>query len=138
MAVAFDRMEEVLRLSKERPSWTLDCRDNKGRTPLHVAAEKGIIRCGQVLVEAGADKNARCNEGRTALYRAAVNGDRPMVEMLIQMGADPTVTDHHGRSALDVAREEGHVSCFLPSLFGSCRFGYHHMHIFYGIFQCYN
>ena len=40
------------------------------------------------MVEAGADKNARCNEGRTALYRAAVNGDRPMVEMLIQMRAE--------------------------------------------------
>ena len=88
VAVALNQSEEVLRLSKERPSWTLDCRDNKGRTPLHVAVEKGIIRCGQVLVEAGADKNARCNEGRTALYRAAVNGDRPMVEMLIQMRAE--------------------------------------------------
>uniref|UniRef100_A0A803QH44 Uncharacterized protein n=1 Tax=Cannabis sativa TaxID=3483 RepID=A0A803QH44_CANSA len=80
----------------------------EGRTPLHVAVAKGHIKCARVLVESGADKDARSRDGRTALYRAAANGDRSMVGMLIQMGADPTIRNDRGRSALDVARDKRH------------------------------
>lgn len=110
VAAAFDRTDEILRLSKTKPSWSVDSRDQKGRTPLHLAAEKGNIRSVRVLVEGGADRNARCNDGRTPLHRAAATGDRRMVEMLLEIGADPTITDDRGRSSLDIARDEGHVS----------------------------
>ncbi|XP_062092359.1 protein VAPYRIN-like [Humulus lupulus] len=108
VAASFDQTEEVLDLVRVRGSASLDRRDNEGRTPLHVAAAKGHIKCARVLVESGADKDARSRDGRTALYRAAANGDRPMVRMLIQMGADPTIPNDRGRSALDVARDKGH------------------------------
>ncbi|WCJ19941.1 hypothetical protein M5689_002210 [Euphorbia peplus] len=86
----------------------LDLRDNAGRTPLILAANKGDIRCVRALVESGADKNCRSKDGRTALHRAAVNGDRRMVEMLIEMDADPSIEDNRGRSAFDVARDKGY------------------------------
>ncbi|KAG8644650.1 hypothetical protein MANES_11G152042v8, partial [Manihot esculenta] len=88
----------------------LDLRDKEGRTPLHLAAGRGNIKCSRVLVESGADKDAKSKDGRTALYRAAANGDHKMVEMLIEMGSDPTIADNHGRSAFDVARDKGHLN----------------------------
>ncbi|XP_015877441.4 protein VAPYRIN-like [Ziziphus jujuba] len=108
VAAAFDRTEEVLEFVKMKKARSLDCRDNDGRTPLHVAVGKGNIKCARVLVELGADKDARSRDGRTALHRAAVNGDRRMVEMLIEMGADPTIANDRGCTPLDIARDKGH------------------------------
>ncbi|XP_043817401.1 protein VAPYRIN-like [Manihot esculenta] len=108
VAIAFDRTDEVLdSLDSFGP---LDLRDKEGRTPLHLAAGRGNIKCARVLVESGADKDAKSKDGWTALYRAAANGDHKMVEMLIEMGSDPTIADNHGRSAFDVARDKGHLN----------------------------
>ncbi|KAL0401166.1 UNVERIFIED_CONTAM: hypothetical protein Slati_4146500 [Sesamum latifolium] len=109
VAAAFDRQEEVERLSKEREA--VDCRDKEGRTALHLAASKGHLGSAKVLVGAGASVDARSKDGRTALYRAAANGDRAIVEMLVGAGADPTIGDvDYCRSAIDVARDKGQVS----------------------------
>ncbi|KAL5732908.1 hypothetical protein ACOSQ2_032600 [Xanthoceras sorbifolium] len=109
VAVALDRTAEVLSLLKAKKYDSLDCRDKEGRTPLHLAASKGNIRCAKALIESGANKNAKSNDGRSPLYNATANGDRQMAEMLIEMGADPTITDDRGRSCFDVARDKGHV-----------------------------
>nr|DAD26308.1 TPA_asm: hypothetical protein HUJ06_027776 [Nelumbo nucifera] len=113
VAAAFDRSEELPRLIEEMPKrgGSLDCRDREGRTPLHLAAGRGNIRCAEMLIEAGADKNARSHDGRTALYRAAANGDHQMVALLMKMGADLSIpTAVRGRCPLDVARDKGYVS----------------------------
>ena len=110
VAVAFDRTDEMLSLIKLRECRSLDCRDKEGRTPLDLAASKGSIGCAKLLLESGADTNAKCKDGRTALHRAAANGNHRMVEMLMDFGADPTITNDRGQSAVDVAREKEHVS----------------------------
>ncbi|KAH6762808.1 hypothetical protein C2S52_020241 [Perilla frutescens var. hirtella] len=108
VAAAFDRTEEVEKLVNDEREG-VECRDNEGRTPLHLAAGKGHLRSAMVLVSAGANVDARSKDGRTALYRAAANGDRPVVEMLLGAGADPTIGDvDHCRSAIGVARDKGH------------------------------
>jgi hypothetical protein len=110
VAVAFDRTDEMLDLINTRGYGSLDWRDKEGRTLLHLAASKGSVGCAKVLLESGADKNAKSKDGRTALYRASANGDRRMVESLIEFGADPTITNDRGRSPLDAARDKEHVS----------------------------
>lgn len=116
IAVANDQRKEIERLVRVNGGcrW-LDSRDKEGRTPLHLAASKGLLESGTALIDAGAQVDARSKDGRTALFRAAANDDRQMVKMLVEMGADPTVTELHlGRSALDIARAKGHVSPTSP------------------------
>ncbi|XP_004235236.1 protein VAPYRIN [Solanum lycopersicum] len=110
IAVANDRREEIERLLRVNGGcrW-LDSRDKEGRTPLHLAASKGLLGSGKALIGAGAQVDARSKDGRTALFRAAANGDCEMAKMLVEMGADPTLTELHlRRSALDIARAKGH------------------------------
>ncbi|CAN4123413.1 unnamed protein product [Withania somnifera] len=110
IAVANDRREEIERLVRVNGGcrW-LDSRDKEGRTPLHLAASKGLLESAKALIGAGAQVDTRSKDGRTALFRAAANGDCQMVKMLVEVGADPTVTELHlGRSALDIARAKGH------------------------------
>ncbi|KAK9127357.1 hypothetical protein Syun_016154 [Stephania yunnanensis] len=118
VAAAHDQVEELSRLIKEIPELgtegsrpaALDCRDKEGRTPLHLSASRGNLKCAKMLIEAGADKNAKSLDGRTALYRAAAGGDTKMAALLMEMGADPTVTaETTGRTPLEIAQEKGNV-----------------------------
>ncbi|KAK9154013.1 hypothetical protein Sjap_001493 [Stephania japonica] len=118
VAAAHDQVEELSRLIKELADLetdgsglaTLDCRDKDGRTPLHLSASRGNLKCAKMLIEAGADKNAKSFDGRTALYRAAAGRDTKMAALLMEMGADPTNTvDTTGRTPLEIAQEKGNV-----------------------------
>lgn len=117
VAAAFGRTEEISSLVRMKKYESLDCRDKEGRTPLHLAVNKTSIGCAKVLLESGADKEAKGKDGKTALHNAAANGDRRMVEMLIEMGADPTIKDDRGRSCFDVARDKGHVSNYQLGIY---------------------
>ncbi|KAK1283635.1 hypothetical protein QJS10_CPB21g01367 [Acorus calamus] len=104
-AAAADRREAVEGMIEEG---VLEGRDREGRTAVHVAAGKGHVRMVRMLVEGGADKDAKSADGRTALYRAAANGDREMVVALLEMGADREIANVRGQTPLDVARDKGH------------------------------
>jgi ankyrin repeat protein len=67
---------------------------------LHVAAEFGIVEAATLLLDRGADVNARAIPdhagigGQTAIFHAATQfGDAglPMVKLLVERGADLTV-----------------------------------------------
>jgi uncharacterized protein len=80
------------------------------------------IKSIDLLLDAGADVNARVTdsrthtakimayvqgrdqEGRTALFAAAEAGNDKVVKHLLDRGADPTVRDAAGKTALDAAR----------------------------------
>jgi ankyrin repeat protein len=111
----------------------VEARDARGRTPLIAAAE---MECSitvssatqpgvelhkfqemdptpvvRLLLDRGADPNARDLEGSTALIRASgvdrrMNFDpRPVVRLLLDAGADVKAQDNEGRSALHSAIE---------------------------------
>jgi ankyrin repeat protein len=69
----------------------------RGVTALHICAEFNSTRCAHVLLEAGADVNARADVdesglgGHTPLFHAVnsiFNYSRPMMEILVNAGAD--------------------------------------------------
>jgi ankyrin repeat protein len=62
--------------------------DSRGRTPLHIAAEKGDHQLGAFFVSLGADLTALDNEGRGPLGISAERGDTEMARILVRGGAD--------------------------------------------------
>jgi ankyrin repeat protein/Tol biopolymer transport system component len=76
-------------------------RSMEGDTPLMYAAVYSISAVAQMLLDAGADPNARDKQGGTALMRAI--RDRDMVRLLLDRGADIHARSIHGVTALMVA-----------------------------------
>lgn len=62
----------------------------------------------KLLLEKGADVNARDDHGRTALSLACEHGRLDSVKILVQFNADPELTDTWGNSALMYAACGGH------------------------------
>lgn len=74
-------------------------------TPLMKAATQGCVECMEVLLEAGAEIDARNSSTATALMMAAMTGPIRSVKFLLDNGADPNLTTPSGRDALSVANE---------------------------------
>jgi ankyrin repeat protein len=77
-------------------------------TPLHagLAGPLGIDGA-RLLVEAGADVNARQHGGYTPLHSAAQHGAIDLIDLLLAAGADADAAADDGRRAIDFARERG-------------------------------
>jgi len=79
-------------------------RDKDGSTPLHCAAWRGHAAVAELLLNAGADVNARNqNEhyGDTPLHAAAHGNQRAVAELLIGRGADVHAKSCNGRTPLE-------------------------------------
>jgi len=79
-----------------------------GRTPLHLAASRGHLDVARLLVESGADVDARSEFGYTPLHVAAMEGYLDVARLLVESGADVDARDKKGRTPLDLARKGGH------------------------------
>ena len=68
----------------------VDGRDGRGATPLMAAARTGAVDAMAVLLEAGADPNARDDANHwTPLLHAIHKGQADAVRLLLKRGADP-------------------------------------------------
>jgi ankyrin repeat protein len=105
---AFFGRDEVARLLVSRGADV----DARGRgwmtgTPLHSAAAGRHAGVLDVLLEAGADPNARQSGGWTPLHAAARNGDVASVRLLLAAGADPAAANDDGMDVLESAGMSG-------------------------------
>jgi ankyrin repeat protein len=77
--------------------------------PLHAAAAGGRIESVRLLLQAGADPNARQHAGYTALMTAAFSNRRDLVEVFIAFNADVSLRNDEGKTAADVAASVGNM-----------------------------
>ena len=78
-------------------------------TALHFAVQEGHRDVVEVLIDAGADIDAKINGGRTPLHVACLYGELAIVKVLVKAGADVCATDDKGTTCLMSALGSGHT-----------------------------
>jgi uncharacterized protein len=85
-----------------------DDADNQfGVRPVNAAAAAHDRESMRLLLEAGADANARQQGGFTPLHEAAHSDDVEMARLLLEHGADPSVATDDGRDSAQMAADDG-------------------------------
>src|SRR6267378_934049 len=77
-------------------------------TALHGAVARRDVEIVKMLLEAGADANARQESGFVPLHVAASNGHAALVELLLKHGARADAKTDDGKTAGEMAAEKGH------------------------------
>ncbi|KAG4274426.1 hypothetical protein FPRO04_09384 [Fusarium proliferatum] len=72
-------------------------------TPLYWACGSGKKDTVELLVDNGAEINARCHLGLSPLHISVETGQNEITEFLISKGADVSVVDDYGRTALTMS-----------------------------------
>ncbi len=74
--------------------------------PLHSACAISNLDIASLLIQNGADVNARQQQGVTPLHSAAHNGQKELVQLLILNGAECTAKMDNGKTPYDMAIEK--------------------------------
>ncbi|CAN6208917.1 unnamed protein product [Urochloa humidicola] len=103
---------EVRRLLEANPGLARCAAFGSLNSPLHLAAAKGHHEIAALLLENGADVNARNIYGQTALMQACRFGHWEVVQTLLVFRCNVSKVDSlSSRTALHVAAAGGHVKC---------------------------
>ncbi|KAK3273020.1 hypothetical protein CYMTET_18719 [Cymbomonas tetramitiformis] len=81
------------------------CAKQRGKTPLHLAANHGYEDIVQSFLQAGVDPDIQDSNGLTALFLAVEEKHVEVVRMLLTGGAETHVKNKAGASLLKVARD---------------------------------
>ena len=94
-----------------------NARDDRGRTPMHLAALEGKAELVAALAEAGADPNALDGKGRTPLHLVAGLGNTPKaVTALVKAGADLDAKEERGWTPLEFAEKFSETPAIVTAL----------------------
>ncbi|CEO97208.1 Ankyrin repeat domain-containing protein [Plasmodiophora brassicae] len=102
-AIVDSNADDVSRLFAAWPALDVNRKEHGDVTPLHFAAERGLLPIATLLLSYGADTGAKTTAGRTALMVAAAGGHRGVVTALVQGGADVNAQDARQMTALHLA-----------------------------------
>ena len=87
----------------------LERRDGDGRTPLVAATKADRVEVARVLLQAGADPDAKDDLQDSAFLYAGAEGLDEILAMTLDHGADVRSTNRFGGTALIPASEHAHV-----------------------------
>lgn len=76
--------------------------------PLHVVARRGNARCVRLLLEAGADPNAKGDLGDSPLYWAVSRGNLEIARLLLEAGARIDEINESGYSDLGLCSSKSY------------------------------
>ncbi|CAH2324223.1 ankyrin repeat domain-containing 27 [Pelobates cultripes] len=99
-------------------------RDDRGYTPLHIAAICGQAHCIDLLISKGAAVNATDYHGSTPLHLACQKGHQKITLLLLHYKACRDIQDNNGNTALHLACTYGHEDCVKALVYydvHSCR-----------------
>jgi len=79
-----------------------------GKTPLHESILSNKPNCANVLIDKGADLNAKDTDGKTPLIWALENGQIEVAKLLIEKGAEVHAKNRYGYTPLILAIRNDH------------------------------
>jgi ankyrin repeat protein len=98
------RFDDVKVYINENKLKQVDCVDEHGTTPLQYAAFRGFYELCELLLDKGADVNAKTHDqGYSALMFAAISNHKTVVQLLLEHGADVDYKNTIGRTAAQMA-----------------------------------
>jgi hypothetical protein len=108
-------MQAVWKGQREAAVWLIEHgarvnRDGKAWSALHYAAFAGHVQIARLLMQNGADVNAKTNNGSTALMMAAHEGSEKIAEMLLAAGADRAAKNDRGDDAMTWSMRYQHLT----------------------------
>jgi len=77
----------------------INAADQKGTTPLNLAARTGALEMVRLLIDRGGDINAATTDGRSPLLNAQWKGHTKIVALLLDAGADPDTRTRWGENS---------------------------------------
>ncbi|XP_048403074.1 ankyrin repeat domain-containing protein 27 isoform X1 [Stegostoma tigrinum] len=107
-----DSCEKLVSGRLNDPSIVTPCsRDDRGYTPLHVAAFCGQASLIDLLVEKGSTVNATDYHGSTPLHLCCQKGYQNVTLLLLDYKASTEAQDNNGNTPLHLACMHGHEDC---------------------------
>lgn len=107
LACFFGNAEVASFLIDQGASLDLAATNSMKVAPIHAATAARATAIVRLLVDHGANVNARQHQGWTPLHAAAQNGDGEIVKMLLEKGADRQARADNNQTALDLAMIRG-------------------------------
>lgn len=100
----------MLQMEVEVNKGNLNDVDTHGRTPLMVAAAKGMVWAAQALIESGALVSAAGHQKMTALHEAAAHDQPAIADYLLSVGANVDAETIDGVTPLMCAAAWGNIN----------------------------
>lgn len=105
LACFFNRYDAANLLIKHGAHINETSRNDQKVMPIHAAAAADSLELCTLLLDHGADVNARQQDDFTPLHAAAQNGNVELVRLFLRMGADVNVRTGSGLSPLQLAMD---------------------------------